>query len=101
MDLDLKKERKEIEKAFDIFVSSNNLNFNFEYIKELIYNSDENWLVKGGKKYTQFWMDIFDEYDIDFSQNLIDLTASCWNYSPHKVLNGKCPAELYLWENNN
>lgn len=43
----------------------------------------------------QFRMDIFDEYKIDFSQNLIDLLSDCWNYFPHKELDGKCPTELF------
>jgi len=43
----------------------------------------------------QFRMDVFDEYDIDFSQNLVDLTTACWNNFPHKELGGKCPEELF------
>ncbi len=95
------REREKIEKALDIFISSSNLDFDVKYIKDIIYNSDEKWLVKGSKKYMQFRMDIFDEYDIDFSQNLLDLTSSCWNYFPHKVLDGKCPTELFEWNSNN
>ena len=47
---------------------------------------------------TQVKISIFgvDEYDIDFSQNLVDLTTACWNNFPHKELGGKCPEELFF-----
>jgi len=91
----ISKKREKIEKALALFISSYNLNLDIKYIKDLIYNSDKKWLVLDGKKYMQFRMDIFDEYKIDFSQNLIDLLSDCWNYFPHKELDGKCPTELF------
>lgn len=91
----MRNETQQAEKALSLFLEQYKITFDIEYVKNLIYNSDKDWYVLNGKKYMEFRIDVFDEYNIDLSQNLLDLVTTCRNNFPHKELNGKCPSEIY------
>ena len=80
--------RKEIEWELIDMLEETESNFSLDDIKNVIFNEEE----------TDDMMDVVAMFDRggDASEldNVLELVSDAWNYFPHKILNGKCPAEI-------
>ena len=84
------EKRKEIKKELVDFLKQTKSDFGLEDIKEIIYNEEG----------TDDLTDIIGMFDVGQGlvelNNIIETINDAWNYFPHKVLNGLCPAEKLL-----
>lgn len=81
-------------KALQLFIETNKLSITVDSIKDLIYNSNPDPMI-WNREYLFYWMWLCDSNNIEYSQNVIDLSTNCWNNFPHKALWWKSPAEVY------
>lgn len=84
---EIAEKRKEIKEEFEELLVEHDSPFDFEYILDIIYHEEE----------TDDMMKIvaiFDQVDPMELENILELATDAWNYFPHKILNGKAPAEM-------
>lgn len=87
------KRRAEIEWELLELLKETKSNFDLEYIKDVIYNEEDNSdLMKV--------FAVFDRGgDINEMNNILELVNDAWNYFPHKCLGNISPMEKILKEN--
>ena len=87
---DIIKKRIDIENQLNELINSMDLNINFNEIKEMIYNEND-------QRTLHEIMVKFDKgQNVDELNNILATVNDAWNYFPHKVLNGLSPAEKIL-----
>ncbi len=80
--------RKEIEKELSGIIEKSKSDFTLEEIQDIIYNETE----------MDDFHDVlrmFDTGSPNELENIIEILNDAWNYFPHKILNGLCPAEIF------
>lgn len=87
---EIAQRRIDIEKQINEVIDSLGLSINFNEIKEMIYNEqDQNTLNEIISK--------FDSgQDVDELNKILVVVNEAWNYFPHKILNGVSPVEKNL-----
>jgi len=83
---ELEEKRNDIKKEFEELLADHDSPFNFDHILDIIYREDD----------TDDMMKIvaiFDRGDPMELGNILELATDAWNYFPHKILDGKAPAE--------
>ncbi len=90
---DILRKRREIEKELLELLAEQESEFDLDYIKEVIYNEEEqDDMIK--------IVAIFDDgSDISHMEYVLDLVTDAWNYFPHKIIGGLSPAEQILEHN--
>lgn len=84
------QKRGDIEKQLNDIIKSLGLSVNFEEIKEVIYNEQDQGALHN-------IMSKFDNgQDIDELNKILAIVNEAWNYFPHRVLGGLSPAEKIL-----
>ena len=81
--------RKEIELELEKLLDEYDSDFDLQYIKDIIYNEQDT------DEMTKI-ISIFDDGDLMKLDSVLDIINDAWNYFPHKVLKGLCPAEKWL-----
>lgn len=81
------EKRKEIEKELSTLVKKTKSDISLEEIQDIIYDEtdfdDLNNIIR--------MFDMGSPYEL---QNVIEILNDAWNYFPHRILNGLCPAEM-------
>lgn len=81
------EKREEIEKELSVLIKKTKSDTSLEEIRDIIYDEtdfgDLNDIIR--------MFDAGAPYEL---QNVIELLNDAWNYFPHRVLNGLCPAEV-------
>ena len=84
------QKRGAIEKQLIEVIDSLGLSINFDEIKEMIYNEQNQGALH----------EIIDKFDsgqnIEELNKILAIVNEAWNYFPHKVLDGLSPAEKIL-----
>lgn len=79
--------REEIEKELSTLIKKTKSDISLEEIQDIIYDEtdfdDLNDIIR--------MFDMGSPYEL---QNIIETLNDAWNYFPHRVLNGRCPAEV-------
>lgn len=82
--------RNEIELELAAFLKATGSDFGLDDIKEIIYNEEG----------TDDLTDVIAMFDtgqgVSELENIIETVNDAWNYFPHKILGGLCPAERVL-----
>lgn len=79
--------RKEIKEEFEELLAEHASPFSFDDILDIIYREDE---TDDMMKIVR----IFDRGNPMELESVLELATDAWNYFPHKLLNGKSPAEM-------
>jgi len=81
--------RKELEKELSSILRKLESDFTLEEIQNIIYNEEEfddlNQIIR--------MFDMGSPYELE---NIMEIINDAWNYFPHKILNGLCPAEVLI-----
>ena len=84
---EIAKKRKEIKEEFQELLVEHGSPFGFKHILDIIFHEEEtDDMMK--------IMAIFDRGEPMEIENILELATDAWNYFPHKILNGKAPAEM-------
>ncbi|OGK15575.1 hypothetical protein A2690_02015 [Candidatus Roizmanbacteria bacterium RIFCSPHIGHO2_01_FULL_39_12b] len=79
--------REEIEKELSVLIKKTKSDITLDEIQDIIYEEtdfeDLNDIIRA--------FDMGSPYEL---QNIIETLNEAWNYFPHRVLNGLCPAEI-------
>lgn len=87
MNQEIAERRKEIKREFEELLTEHASPFSFDHILDIInYEDDTDDMMKIVR--------IFDRGDPMELENVLELATDAWNYFPHKILKGKCPAEM-------
>ncbi len=84
------EKRKSIERDLAHLLKTCNVDeyTSIDDIKQMIFE-------EGSVKDMSAIIRIFDNGDISNLDNVLEIVGDAWNYFPHKLINGKCPAEMY------